>query len=36
MKILLAADGSKYTQKALDFIVKHRELLDAQAALLVN
>ena len=36
MKILLATDGSKYTQKALDFIFKHRELLDAQAALLVN
>lgn len=27
MKILLAVDGSKYAQKALDFIVKHRELL---------
>ena len=35
MKILLAADGSKYTQRALDFIVKHRELLDAQSELLV-
>ena len=35
MKILLAADGSKYTQKALDFIVKHRELLDAQVEVLV-
>ncbi len=36
MKILLVADGSKYTQKALDFIVKHQEFLDAQAALLVK
>lgn len=27
MKILLAVDGSKYAQKMLDFIVKHRELL---------
>ena len=35
MKILLAADGSKYTQKALDFIVMHRKLLDAQTELLV-
>ena len=35
MKILLAADGSTYTRKALDFIVKHRELLDAQTELLV-
>lgn len=35
MKILLAADGSKYTQKALDFIVMHRKLLDAQTGLLV-
>ena len=35
MKILLATDGSKYTQKALDFIVMHRKLLDAQSELLV-
>ena len=35
MKILLAADGSKHTQKALDFIVMHRKLLDAQTDLLV-
>ena len=27
MKILLAADGSKYTQKALDFILMHKHLL---------
>ncbi len=35
MKILLAADGSKYTQKSLEFIVKHLKLLDAHAELLV-
>ena len=34
-KLLPAADGSKYTQKALDFIAKHRQLLDAQSELLV-
>ena len=36
MNTLLASDGSKYTQKALDFIVKHRKLLDTQVELLVN
>ena len=35
MKILLAADGSKYTQKALDFIAAHRHLLNQQGELLV-
>ena len=35
MKILPAPDGSKYTHKALDFIVMHRKLLDAQSELLV-
>lgn len=35
MKILLATDGSKYAQKALDFIVMHPKLLDVQAELLV-
>ena len=35
MKILLAADGSKYTQKALDFIAAHRHLLTQQGELLV-
>ena len=27
MKILLAADGSKYTQRALDFIVMHKQFV---------
>ena len=27
MKILLAADGSKYTQKALDFVVTHKQFV---------
>ena len=27
MKILLAADGSKYTQKAMDFIVTHKQFV---------
>ena len=35
MKILLAADGSKYTQKALNFMVAHRHLLKQQGELLV-
>jgi len=35
MKILLAADGSKYTQKALDFMVAHKHLLNHQGELLV-
>lgn len=36
MKILFAADGSEHTQKALEFIVIHQELLDAQAQSLVK
>jgi len=35
MKVLLAADGSKYTQKALDFMVSHKHLLNHQGVLLV-
>jgi len=35
MKILLAADGSKYTQKALDFMVSHKHLLSHQGELIV-
>lgn len=35
MKLLLAADGSDYTQKALNFIVEHKHLLSAQSELLV-
>lgn len=35
MKLLLATDGSKYTQKALDFIVLHKNWLDQQNELLV-
>ena len=35
MKILLAADGSDYTQKALDFIAAHQHLLGAERELVV-
>ena len=35
MKILLAVDGSVYTQKALDFIVNHKHLLGATRELVV-
>ena len=35
MKILLAADGSIYTQKALDFIITHKHLLGAERELIV-
>lgn len=35
MKILLAVDGSTYTQKALDFIVEHKHLLGADRELIV-
>ena len=35
MKILLAADGSAYTKKALKFIVDHKHLRTAQSELLV-
>ena len=35
MNILLAADGSTYTQKALDFIVANKQSLDLQSELLV-
>lgn len=35
MKILLAADGSDYTQKALDFIAEHQHLLGAERELVV-
>ncbi len=35
MKLLLAADGSDYTKKALKFIVEHKHLRSAQSELLV-
>ena len=35
MKILLAADGSVYTQKALDFIIEHKHFLGADRELVV-
>ena len=35
MKLLLAADGSDYTQKALKFIVEHNYLSSPQSELLV-
>ena len=35
MKILLAADGSPFTQNALEFIVKHQSLLGADDELFV-
>ena len=35
MKLLLAADGSKFTQNALDFIVKHPHLRSSEDELLV-
>ena len=35
MKLLLAADGSDYTQKALKFIVEHKYLSSPQSELLV-
>lgn len=35
MKILLAADGSPYTEKALAFIATHRELAGAEGELMV-
>ena len=35
MKILLAADGSKYTTKALEFLTSHQELLGKEDELLV-
>ena len=35
MKILLAADGSNHTEKALSFIVNHKHLMDAQSDILV-
>lgn len=35
MKLLLAADGSAYTQKALDFIIAHKHILGAERELVV-
>ena len=35
MKVLLAADGSEYTQKALDFLVVNKRLLGPSDELLV-
>ena len=35
MKLLLAADGSPFTQKALVFLAEHRELLSAGEKLVV-
>ncbi|MEO8389680.1 MAG: universal stress protein [Polaromonas sp.] len=36
MKLLLAADGSKFTDKALAFISQHKELLGTHELLVVN
>ena len=37
MKILIAVDGSKHTQKAIDYLVKHRAaLMDGHALTVVN
>ncbi len=36
MKILLAVDGSAYTQKALNFIADHQHLLGADRELIVT
>lgn len=37
MKILIAVDGSKFTQKALDYLAKHRTtFVDGHELLLVN
>ena len=35
MKILLAADGSEYTKKALAFLVTHESMLNSQSELFV-
>ena len=35
MKVLLAADGSKYTKKALAFLVTHESLVNSNDELLV-
>ena len=35
MKVLLAADGSKYTKKALAFLVNHESLVNSDDELLV-
>ena len=35
MKILLAVDGSVYTQKAMDFIIAHKHLLGVERELVV-
>ena len=35
MKVLLAADGSKYTEKALAFLVNHQSLVNSNAELFV-
>lgn len=35
MKILLAADGSKFTKKALAFVVTHEAMLDADGEVVV-
>ena len=35
MKILLAADGSEHTKKALDFLTQHEQLLGEDGELLV-
>lgn len=37
MKILIAVDGSKHTQKAIDYLVKHRAaLVDGHELIVVN
>ena len=35
MKILLAADGSEYTKRALEFLTQHKQLLGEDGELLV-
>ena len=35
MKVLLAADGSKYTKKALAFLVNHESLVNSNDELFV-
>ena len=35
MKVLLAADGSKYTKKALAFLINHESLVNSNAELFV-
>ena len=36
MKVLLAADGSSYTKKALAFLVNHESLVDTDELFVLN